>query len=138
MHAILGLFEMLHSKEMWGKSHSDLSKKESLFRRGQSIGNCLLHLNMSRMGRCRRSQYAFDVLQNVKWTTGFLVWVFTIFLSLKEGHDRAKATGSEGRKCKLISLNCHPMCMQSATASERDRSIRTSLSWSNQQSCGFD
>lgn len=42
-------------------------------------------------------------------------------LSSREGRQRTTVTGSDGRKFSLLSLNCHLMCMQSATVSERDR-----------------
>lgn len=48
--------------------------------------------------------------------------VLSLF-SLREGRQRKKVTGSEGRKFTLLSLNCHLMCIQSATVPERDRSF---------------
>lgn len=42
-------------------------------------------------------------------------------LSRREGRQRRKVTGSEGRKFTLLSPNCHLMFMQSETVSESDR-----------------
>lgn len=44
-------------------------------------------------------------------------------LSWKEGRQRMKVTGSEGRKFTLLSLNCHLMFMQSETVSGSDRPV---------------